>query len=207
MWGFLTSGDNVPFFAALLLMLLIGAVEAAGLGGGGVLGDGFDADADLDGHASLLNWLNVGKLPLLMLIVVFLFSFGLTGLILQQLIAGVFGRPGPWWLAVPAAAAVALPFTRLFGRGVARILPTDETTAVSREALVGRWAVIVTGKAEVGSAAQARVRDVHGQAHYVMVEPDDAGEVFEEGSEVIIVRRGGARFFAIRNASASLRDL
>jgi hypothetical protein len=207
MWDFITSGDNVPFFAALLLMLLIGAVEAIGLGGGAVLGDGIDADADLDGHASLLNWLNVGKLPLLMLIVVFLFSFGLVGLILQQLIAGMFGRPGPWWLAVPLAVAAALPFTRLFGRVVAKILPTDETTAVSRESLVGRWATIVTGKAEVGSAAQARVRDVHGQTHYVMIEPDDAGEAFEEGSQVIIVRHAGARFFAIQNVSTSLRDL
>jgi hypothetical protein len=207
MWDFITSGDNVPFFAALLLMLLIGAVEAVGLGGGAVLGDGIDADADLDGQASLLNWLNVGKLPLLMLIVVFLFSFGLVGLILQQLIAGIFGRPGPWWLSVPLAAAAALPFTRLFGRVVAKILPTDETTAVSRETLVGRLAVIVTGKAEVGSAAQARVRDAHGQTHYVMIEPDDVGEVFDEGSSVIIVRHAGARFFAIHNVSASLRDL
>ena len=209
MGAFITSGDNVPFFAALLLMLLIGLVEALGLGGGAVLGDGIDTDldGDIDGHASLLNWLNVGKLPLLMLIVVFLFSFGLVGLILQQLIAGIFGKPGPWWLAVPLAVAAALPFTRLFGRVVSRILPSDETTAVARETLVGRWATIVTGKAQVGSAAQARVRDVHGQTHYVMIEPDDAGEVFEEGSQVIIVRHAGARFFAIQNTSASLRDL
>jgi hypothetical protein len=209
MLAFFTSGDNVPFLAALVLMLLIGVVEAVGLGGGALLGDGVDhadVDGDLD-HPSLLSWLNVGKLPLLMLIVVFLFSFGMTGLILQQLIAGIFGKPGPWWLAAPLAVAVALPFTRLFGRVVAKILPGDETTAVSRESLVGRWAVIVTGKAEVGSAAQARVRDAHGQTHYVMIEPDDAGEVFEQGSEVIIVRHAGARFFAIQNTSASLRDL
>jgi hypothetical protein len=207
MGAFITSGDNVPFFAALLLMLLIGVVEALGLGGGATLAEGVDADGDALGHPSLLNWLNVGKLPLLMLIVVFLFSFGLVGLVLQQLLAGIFGRPGPWWLAVPLAVAAALPFTRLFGRLVAKILPGDETTAVSRETLVGRWATIVTGKAEVGSAAQARVRDAHGQTHYVMIEPDDAGEVFEEGSQVIIVRHAGARFFAIQNTSASLRDL
>lgn len=207
MGAFITSGDNVPFFAALLLMLLIGLVEALGLGGGATLTEGADADGDALGRPSLLNWLNVGKLPLLMLIVIFLFSFGLVGLLLQQLLAGIFGRPGPWWLTVPLAVAAALPFTRLFGRLVARILPGDETTAVSRETLVGRWATIVTGKAEVGSAAQARVRDAHGQTHYVMIEPDDAGEVFEEGSQVIIVRQAGGRFFAIQNTSASLRDL
>jgi len=208
MGAFITSGDNVPFVAALLLMLLIGLVEAIGLGGGAALGDGVDADVDGElGHPSLLSWLNVGRLPMLMLIVVFLFSFGLVGLILQQVIAGIFGRPGPWWLAAPLAVAAALPFTRLFGRLVSRILPGDETTAVARETLVGRWATIVTGKAEVGSAAQARVRDAHGQTHYVMIEPDDAGEILDEGSQVIIVRHAGARFFAIQNTSASLRDL
>jgi hypothetical protein len=209
MLTFITSGDNVLFFAALLLMLLIGVIEAMGLGGGAALGDGFD-QPDLDGHVdhpSLLNWLNAGRLPLLMLIVVFLFSFGMTGLILQQVIDGLFGKPAPWWLAAPLAMAVALPFTRLFGAGVAKILPTDETTAVARETLVGRWATIVTGNAEVGSPAQARVRDAHGQTHYVMIEPDDVGDVFEQGSEVIIVRQAGAQFFAIQNTSAALRDL
>ena len=201
--GYLLSGDNVPFVAALVLMLLIGVVEAAGLGGG--LGDGVDADLDADGP-SLLSWLNMGRLPLLMLIVVFLFSFGIVGLIGQQLVAAVIGRPAPWLLAVPAAFAAALPVTRIFGKGVSRILPRDETSAVSRDSLVGRVAVIVTGEARSGSAAQARVRDQHGQSHYVMVEPDNAGDAFAEGTSVLLVRNAGARYFAITNTSASLLD-
>lgn len=198
MWGFLSADGNTIFLAALLLMLLIGAVEAAGLGAG--LGhDGLDGN-----DASLLNWLNVGRLPLLMVIVVFLFAFGVTGLVLQQLIAGVFRHPAPAWLAGPLAAAVALPFTRVLSRVLARILPGDETTAVSRETLVGRVAVVVTGAAKVGSPAQARVRDAHGQTHYVMVEPDDEHEIFEQGTSIIIVRNAGAQFLAIRNESEAL---
>lgn len=199
----LLSGDNVPFLAALLLMLLIGVVEAAGLGGG--LGDGVDGDLDADGP-SILSWLNVGRLPMLMLIIVFLFSFGMLGLIGQQLAAALFGRPAPWLLATPLAFAAALPITRIFGAGVSRILPRDETSAVSRESLVGRVAVVVTGRASAGSAAQARVRDQHGQSHYVMVEPDDSGDTFPEGSSVLLVRHAGARYFAIPNPSASLLD-
>ncbi len=200
---FLLSGDNVPFVAALVLMLLIGAVEAAGLGGG--IGDGVEADLDADGP-SLLSWLNLGRLPLLMLIVVFLFSFGIVGLIGQQLIAAVAGQPAPWLLAVPVALAAALPVTRVFGKGVSRILPKDETEAVSRDSLVGRVAVIVTGEARPGSAAQARVRDQHGQSHYVMVEPDDADDAFAQGAGVLLVRHAGATYFAISNPSASLLD-
>lgn len=208
MWAFLLSPDNVPFVAALVLMLLIGAVEALGLGGGMAAGEGIEVlDGDVNVETpSLLSWINVGRLPLLMLIVVFLFGFGMTGLIGQRMVAGVIGQPGPWFLAAPLAFAVALPVTRVFGRGVARIMPRDETTAVSRDSLVGRVAVIVTGEAAQASAAQARVRDEHGQVHYVMVEPDTAVDVFKQGSSVLLVRHAGAKYFAIHNTSASLRD-
>lgn len=205
MVGFLLSGDNVPFISALVLMLLIGAVEAAGLGGGLALGEGLDGDINVE-TPSLLSWINVGRLPLLMLIVVFLFAFGMTGLIGQRIIAAILGQPVAWFLAAPAAFAVSLPLTRVFGRGVSRIMPRDETTAVSREGLVGRVAVIVTGEARIASAAQARVRDQHGQVHYVMVEPDNAADVFAQGADVLLVRHAGAKYFAIHNTSASLRD-
>lgn len=205
MLGFLLSGDNVPFVAALVLMLLIGAAEAAGLGGGLALGEGLETDVNVE-TPSLLSWINVGRLPLLMLIVVFLFAFGITGLIGQRIVAAVLSQPAPWFLAAPAAFIAALPVTRVFGRGVSRIMPRDETTAVSRDSLVGRVAVIVTGEARTVSPAQARVRDQHGQVHYVMVEPDNAADVFTQGSDVLLVRHAGAKYFAIHNTSASLRD-
>lgn len=208
MWGFLLSPDNVPFVAALVLMLLIGAVEALGFGGGLAVGEGIEGlDGDVNVETpSLLSWINVGRLPLLMLIVVFLFGFGMTGLIGQRIVAAILGQPGPWFLAAPLAFAVALPVTRVFGRGVARIIPRDETSAVSRDSLVGRVAVVVTGDARQASAAQARVRDEHGQVHYVMVEPDNAADVFAQGSSVLLVRHAGAKYFAIHNTSVSLRD-
>jgi hypothetical protein len=205
MWSFLLSADNVPFVAALVLMLLIGAAEAVGLGGGLALGEGLDGDLNVE-TPSLLSWINVGRLPLLMLIVVLLFAFGMTGLIGQRIVAAVLGRPGPWFLMAPAALSLALPTTRVFGRFVARIMPHDETTAVTRDSLVGRVAVIVTGDASHGNAAQARVRDQHGQVHYVMVEADNLGDLFSQGTSVLLVRYAGAKYFAIHNTSASLRD-
>ncbi len=208
MWAFLLSPDNVPFVVAVVLMLLIGVVEALGLGGGLAMGEGIEGlDGDVNVETpSLLSWINVGRLPLLMLIVVFLFGFGMTGLVGQRIVAALIGQPAPWFLAAPLAFAVALPVTRVFGRGVARIMPRDETSAVSRDSLVGRVAVIVTGEATHNSAAQARVRDEHGQVHYVMVEPDNAADTFKQGSSVLLVRHAGAKYFAIHNTSASLRD-
>jgi len=199
MLGFLLAGENLPFVAALTLMLLVGIAELLGLGGSLV------PDVDGDSDASLLQWLNLGRLPLLLLLVAFLCTFGLAGLTLQRVVAAILGHPAPWFLATPAAMAIAVPATRATSRWVARLLPTEETSAVQLDTLVGRIAVIVTGEATSGSPAQARTRDVHGQPHYVMVEPDTAEETFAQGETVILVRRAGATFHAIRGV-AGVRD-
>ena len=186
MLEFIAAPENLPFAVALLVMLLIGAVEALGLGASAAHLD-VDADAHIGGD--LLGWLGVGRVPLLMLLVVFLAAFGLLGLALQQA-AGPLG-PG---IAAAIAGAAALPVTGLGARGLARIMPRDETTAVSLDTLVGRRGTITVGTARRGSPAQARVRDVHGQPHYVMVEPHDENHPLAEGETVLLIRRDGHLF-------------
>ncbi|UIJ44687.1 YqiJ family protein [Sphingomonas cannabina] len=197
MLAFLRASENIAFVSAIVLMALIGVVQLVGLGGD----LDADADADADLHAGisgdLLSWLGVGRLPLLMLLVVFLTLFGLVGLIGQQLSRDLTGALLTPWIAVPAAALAALPLTGLAARGLARILPRDFTTAVPLEVLVGRTAHILTGRASRGSPARARVEDQWGQAHYVMVEPDNDGQSFVEGEAVLLVRRENDLFRAI----------
>jgi hypothetical protein len=195
--SFLGASENVAFVTAIVLMLLIGLVQLIGLGGH--LGADVGADLHADAHADLdlLSWLGVGRLPLLMLIVVFLAIFGLAGLMLQQAMFDWSGAPLAAWIAVPLVGVAALPLTGLAARGLARILPRDHTTAVPLEVLVGRSAQVVTGRARLGSPARARAEDHHGQVHYIMVEPDAAGQAFEEGERVLLVRREGDCFRAI----------
>ena len=57
---------------------------------------------------------------------------------------------------------------------------------------VGDSGTIVLGEARRGAPAQARVRDAHGRTHYLMVEPDLDDEVFDEGAQILIVRKAGA---------------
>ena len=183
---------NLPFSVALLIMLMIGAVEAFGLGASAVH---LDMHADVDGGGDLLGWLGIGRVPLLMLLVVFLALFGLAGLAIQQ-----FAGPLSLWLAVPAAAAAALPLTGLGARGLARIMPGDETTAIGLDELVGRRGTITIGTARRGSPAQARVADIHGQVHYVMVEPYDDDHSIGQGETVRLDRREGNIFIAVPRA-------
>jgi hypothetical protein len=198
--SFLGASENVVFVTAIVLMLLIGLVQLIGLGGPG-------ADIDTDGDLDLLSWLGVGRLPLLMVLVVFLAVFGVGGLILQQALLDLTGAPLDAWIAVPAVALAALPLTGFAARGLARILPHDHTTAVPLEALIGKSAQVVTGRATLGSPARARAEDHHGQAHYVMVEPDRSGAVFEEGEQVLLVRREGDLFRAISRGDFHLPRL
>jgi hypothetical protein len=188
---FLMAAENVVFVSALLLMLLIGLVQMIGLG------IDTHVDADLDTNPDLLSWLGVGRLPLLMLLVVFLTIFGIVGLIGQQAIHDITGNLLAPWFAIPAAGLVALPLTGFAVRALARILPHDHTTAIDLDDLVGESARIVTGRAEHGSPARARVEDRHGQAHYIMVEPNNSAESFAEGEAILIVRREGNIFRAI----------
>jgi hypothetical protein len=200
---FLGLPQNIAFSAALVLMLLIGLVQLIGFG------VDLDADADLDADlgGDLLSWLGVGRVPLLMLLVLFLGIFGSVGLLGEQAALDWTGNLLSGWIAVPAAAVLGVPLTSLAARVLARILPQDHTTAISLEDLVGRFARIVIGRATPGAPARARVEDRHGQPHYVMVEPDNPGQSFEEGEQVLLVRRQHDVFRAISRGDHKLPQL
>lgn len=195
------AAENLPFVIALATMLLIGLIEALGLSASAFH---FDLDLDLDGD--WLGWLGVGRVPLSILLVVFLGCFGVLGIIGQQIAHTVMGAALPGMVSIPGAVALALPGTGLAARGLGRILPRDETTAIDTDDLVGRRAVITVGRATQHSPARARARDPHGQAHYVLVEPDDPSAFFAEGDEVLLVRKEKHVFRAIVSDRSPFMD-
>lgn len=199
MSAFLFAPENIIFVSALLLMALIGGVQALGLAG--------DVDMDLDSDADLLGWLGFGRLPLLALLALFLAVFAVIGLLGQQAAHDLFGAMVSPWIAVPAAGLAALPATGLAARLIAPLLPRDYSTAVSLDHLVGSRARIVTGRAAPGSPARAQVQDHHGQTHYVMVEPDNPGAALEEGETILLVRREDHLFRAISHGDHYLPHL
>ena len=211
----LLAGENVAFSAALALMLVLALLEAVGMMFGaslaqtidGMLPDvGLDADMDLDADVDAggpagggafggaLSWLGVGKAPMLVLLVAFLFSFGVAGLVLQAAAQGVMGRFIPGWFAAIPALAVALPGVRYFGLAVAKLIPKEETYAVSVNSFIGNTAIITVGIAADGQPAEARLTDAHGRTHYVRVEPDQPGDSFPSGSAVRLLTREGNVF-------------
>lgn len=202
MLDFFLAIQNTPFAAAIVLMLLIGGLQAAGLGD-------LDAESDLGDAAGdgLLALLGLGRLPLLLWLALLLMVFGVIGYAGQQFWQALTGSLASAWLAGPVAFVAALPITGAGSRLLARVMPQDETTAVAVDSLVGRFATIQTGTARPGSPARARVTDVHGHPHFVMVEPDNADQTLHEGEEILLVRRDGETFRAISRGGHFLPGL
>lgn len=215
----LFAPECLPFSIALAVMVGIAALEGVALllGGGfsqlldGALPDGLDVDLDPDVgevgvFAKVLGWLHVGRVPALVVLVSALMWFGLTGLALQSAVAGMLGSLAPAAVAAPLALSGALPLTRVTAGFLGRILPQDETSAVSRKTFVGRVARMLEVAARKGEPAQAKLHDAYGQAQYVLVEPEDESAVLEAGSEVLLVRQAGAYFTATPNVPRALSE-
>lgn len=203
----LTAPETWLFGTSLAIMACLGLIEAVGLlvaASPSSLLENLLPDTP-DGVDTPLDWLHVGKVPMLVLLVLFLAGFSLAGYALQALVLALAGTLlAAWVAAIPAVLAGLMTVAGLGGL-LARILVKNETRAVSEQSLLGRSGVIIQGIASQGMAAQAKVRDIHGHMHYVLVEPDLAGETFAEGSDVLLVRKEGARFRCLRNLHPDLQ--
>ncbi|MEX1015997.1 MAG: YqiJ family protein [Phycisphaeraceae bacterium] len=235
MLDFLLAIENLPFTIALAVMLGLGLLEGVttvlGMGASSFL-DTFlpdvDIDADLDFNqfdltagdgdldlgdvashgpiAKIMGWMHIGRVPVLILLALFLLTFGMAGLFVQSFAEALTGMLLPAILATVPALIVAVFVVHYTGGLLARIIPRDESDAVSEDSFVGRVAQITLGTARRGMPAQAKLRDQHGRTHYVMVEPDTDDAVFEQGTHVLLVKRENARFLAIANPNDALVD-
>jgi Inner membrane protein YqiJ, N-terminal/Inner membrane protein YqiJ, OB-fold len=223
MVDFLLASQNMPFTISLSVMLALALLEGVatvmGMGLSGLI-DGLlpdldlDLDIDMDGPdtpsaglaSKLLGWLRIGEVPAVILFIVFLTGFGLIGLGVQSFVQKGLGNLLPAIMAIVPAFILSLPVVRLIGGGIGKIMPKDETDAVSVKSFIGRIAIITQGKASKGNPAEAKLRDKHGHNHYILVEPDGSNEVFEKGTAVVLISQAGAVFKAILNKSISLVD-
>lgn len=221
---------TAPFTAALLLMLMLAAVEVAGLFFGASASAAIDTampdmdvdmDVDVDAGADLgaagdmaaqgalvraLAWLSFGKAPALALLIAFLTAFGLVGLLLQGALNAVAGLTAPAVVAaVPALAAGGFAM-RAFGRLFIRYMPGEETDAVSRDAYVGKLATVIRGEARSGLPVEAKIEDLGGTTHYVLIEPDSPDERIAAPQRVLIVRQVEGRCFATADFPSSMAD-
>jgi len=203
---FIVASENLPFSVALAVVLGIALLE----GITNLLGVGLSGLLE-----SLLPDLKIGvetdeqktrRVPVLMRLIIFLTAFGLIGFGVQSTAYHIIAALLPAWLASIPAFVVALLILKVMGGLLERLMPTDETEAVSEKSFIGRIAIVTLGTATKGSAAQAKLKDEYGHPHYIMVEPDTDRETFKQGDEVLLIQQSGSVFQAIMNNNEVLTD-
>jgi len=203
-----TAPETLPFGVAVALIVAVALLEGLGmlvaLSPSNVIDDLLPHAVPESGMDRVLGWLHLGRVPALVLLLLYLLGYAVFGYALQKVAFNLLGHFLPAWLAGLLAVPPGLATVRGLGSLVAHIVPRDETSAVSEQSLVGRGGIVSAGSARRGLAAQARVRDAHGRIHYLMVEPDFDEEVFEEGAQILIVRKAGAFYRCIANPHPNL---
>ena len=189
--GFLVAGCAV---LAILLLELCGALLGASL-------HMFDADADIDLHG-YLGWLNPGKVPVILLLVIFLGCLSIAGYIFHWIWAGMgFSLLSPLFIT-PVMGAVVLPIVSKFSNVLGRVLHREDSNAVTLDDMLGYYGVVTIGPVQDRVAGQARFSDGHGVSHYidVLAEP---GKSMNVGDNVVLLQRlaEGSFMFVIRKVN------
>ncbi|WOO40046.1 OB-fold-containig protein [Rubellicoccus peritrichatus] len=164
-----------------------------------------DADADTGPDsvseasfiAQVFAWMNFGKVPFIITFLLFLFLFSFFGYNIQLSLKEMgLGLAPPLLLSPIALVAAILPLK--WGNGIlGRVIPKDETNAVSSHTFVGRIAKITIGEATHDKPAEAKLRGPLGRTHYVMVLADRENVNFKQGDHVLLVDQKGPNFTCI----------
>ncbi len=197
----LLAPDVRPFAIAAAIMAALGGLEAltmiVGFSISELIGADFALEAEHDSAiGGLFLWINAGRVPLLILIILVLGVFAIAGFFLQG-VAHIAGTAIPVALAALLAAALSLPAVRVTSRGIARIIPRDETYAVNDADFVGKVAEVAIGPLDQGLPGRVRLKDVFGNWHSVPARASADSNPLPVGASVLLVDRDSKSFIAI----------
>lgn len=205
-----------PFTLAALVMTGLVVVEALSLlvghslsglvdgalghdvgdtGGGGDLTTAADASGPFS-PATLMSWINLGRVPFLILLILGLAVFALAGFVLQGL-ATALVAPLPAAAAILLAGAAMLPALRVSTQSIARLIPRDESYVVTADDLVGATAEVTLGPLDHGLPGQVRAVDRHGNTHFLRARAAPGAPAMQAGARVLLVDRAEAVYVAV----------
>lgn len=209
---FIFADINIGFAIALSSVLVLAMLEGIGmLIGLSVMNlldhiSPIDFDIDIDADSSLnaagltplIGWLCLNRLPLLIWLVLFLTSFGITGYTLNYILLTSFTINLSEFLTYSLSFILSLYITHHIGEPLSRLLPKNESSAISNNSFNGLVATITIGTAKQDSPAEASLTDSYKQKHYVLVTPDSDKEEFTQGQQVVLVEKKETFWLAVK---------
>jgi len=200
--AFLFAEANTYFSIAIGIVVVIAFLEIIGqligFSVGQLLDSSFDFDADVGTDtgvdaaqgslAGLASWLCLKRLPFLVWLIMFLTLFAISGYLSNYFSLSLIDDFLPVVISIPFALASTLFLSHYLGEQLAKVVPKEESSAISQDSFSGRLAQITIGTARKGVPAEAVFKDEFEQKHYVMVEPMD-DEEFSQGANVVLVTK------------------
>lgn len=180
------SGDYYIYSASIAIAILIMVLEITLSSTGFSMSNLIDGDIFVNG----LSWLNKSGIPFIIVMILFLMSFGIAGLalILQ------FSFINMYLLAIPTLV-IAIMFTRTMSSLISKVMPKTETTVISEHSHIGEIATITIGTCTKTDYAEAKVQDAYQRTHYIMVISYD--EDISTGEKCLIIKRNGDNKFTV----------
>ncbi len=190
-----------PFAVAAAIMATLGGIELLSMLVGFSIGELFGKEIaiEADSHnalGGLFLWINAGRLPLLILIILALGIFSIEGFLLQGIAHGA-GVTVPVFIAALVAVAGSIPVVRASSRGISRIIPRDESYAVNEADFVGHVGEVSVGPLDQGLPGRVRLKDVFGNWHTVSARASSDSQALAVGASVLLVDRDARSFIAI----------
>ena len=197
----LLAPDVRPFAISAAIMVTLGGIELLTMIVGFSISEliGKDFALETESHSAiggLFLWINAGRLPLLILLILALGVFAIAGFLLQA-VAHSIGTAVPVTFAALAAFAISLPAIRVTSRGIARIIPRDETYVVDEADFIGHVAEVSIGPLDQGLPGKVRLKDVFGNWHSVAARASPESTPLPVGASVLLVDRDARCFIAI----------
>lgn len=222
---FFTDPVNTPFLVALVVLVALSIIVVASslLGAFSHIGADFDhgggvdvdTDIDIDSDAGngfglnthhIFDFLGVSTVPISILVIVGATTFFLTGYITQWIAFATTSKFLNGLIATIPATVFMVAAMNATSRLFKKYQIREHTTAVHGDTFVGKTAVVTGGVARRGLPSQGKLTDSYGQTHYLLVEPVQESEQYAEGTEVLLLKRSGSKYYGVL-ASQSLDDL
>lgn len=198
---------NLIFTVPILFVILYLILQAVGLSLSSMGGDvdtdtgeadidsdadsDIDADADSDGLPVLersMAFINVGKVPLTIILATFLLFWGITGFSFNNIIRQLFGSfPSPFIAAsCGLALVVGITATKFLSGIIARLVPGIETYSSNNESLLGQTAQVVSEQV-TSKFGRAKMRDRYGNLLTIYCKVLDNKEIPKRGDEILLI--------------------
>ena len=175
-----------------------------------------DIDADIGAGSSsgassfatgVLGILNVGKVPFTILLMALFATWGISGLVVNEILnIGVHSSRSTLWISVGAALLCSIFGTRYLAMGLSKIFP-ESNRATKDSHLIGLRGRVISGRVTT-TFGTARVSVPHGPELTVSCRVRKGDDVPLKGDTVILIDYDlQGRIFEVTKADSSLVSL